>query len=284
MKVRMAIAAIVLMSLRAVGGTVWGQDEPPAAIEELTEVFRTANASYETGDYEAAITQYRRLVDRGIVDADLFYNLGNAYYKSNDLGNSVLFYLRSLRLLPRSSDAKDNLALVRSQLRDKQFVRDQNRIVRGVVWLHNNLNTTEMMTFASASYVVFCLLTIALIFRGSALMARIYRKVSIVSPGRLIGLSFTQDLLLAMGVVATLLVTSGISVYSKLELAREFAEAVVIDNEIPVFSSPTNDATLQFKIHEGTVVRIRDERRDWIKIELPGKMSGWVAPGSIEKV
>jgi tetratricopeptide (TPR) repeat protein len=264
------------------GATAWSIETATGLVDEPTEVFRSSNALYEAGDYPGAIREYRRLVDAGVVDGTLCYNLGNAYYKSDDLGNAVLFYRRSLRLQPRNADAKENLELVTSQLKDKQFVRNQNRLVTGVIWLHNNLSATEMIALGSVSYLVLCLLGIVLILRDSPTIAAVYRKISIVSPGRLIGLSFAQDLLVAMGIATVLLATTGISSYRKLVNNR--TEAVILADEIPVFSSPTEDATLQFKIHQGTVVNISDQRNEWIKVELPGGMSGWVASGSMERV
>jgi len=251
-------------------------------VDEPAEVFRSGNSAYEAGEYLAAIDEYRRLVDAGVQNADLYYNLGNAYYKSNALGNSVLFYLRSLRVQPRNDDAKENLELVRSQLRDKQFVQNQNRFVLAIIWLHNNLATDEMIIFASLSYLLLCFLAIVFMFRDSRPITRAYRRASIVSPGRLVGLTFSQDLLVAMSIALILLVTSGVSSYKKMVSDR--TEAVVLVEEVAVYSSPTEDATLQFNIHEGTMVRIGDRRSEWTKIELPGGMSGWVATNSIEVI
>ncbi len=263
-----------------VAGAVWAAAQ--SVVDDPAEVFRAGNTSYEAGDYLAAVEAYRRLTDAGVVNGDLYYNLGNAYYKNNELGHAVLFYVRALRIQPRSDETKENLGLVRSQLRDKQFVKQQNRLVKGLIWLHNNLSTPEMLVFASASYILLCLLTIVFVFRNTRIIAAAYRRISILSPGRLIGLTLAQDLLVAIGIAAILLATSGISSYRKLAVDR--SEGVVLAEEVAVFSSPTGDATLQFKVHEGTMVTISDRRAGWTKIALPGGMSGWVATESIEKV
>ena len=272
------IRAIVFWILVADAGWVSAQ----SVVDNPAEVFQAGNTSYEAGDYLAAVEAYRRLTDVGVVNGDLYYNLGNAYYKSNELGHAVLFYVRALRLQPRNDEAKENLGLARSQLRDKQFVKEQNRLVKGFIWLHNNLSTPEMLVFASASYILLCLLTIIFVFGNTRIVAAAYRKVSVLSPGRLIGLTRAQDLLVAMGIAVILLATSGISSYRKLAVDR--SEGVVLMEEVAVFGSPTDDATLQFKIHEGTMVTINDRRARWTKIALPGGMSGWVATESIEKV
>jgi tetratricopeptide (TPR) repeat protein len=263
-----------------VAGAGWAAAQ--SVVDDPAVVFRAGNASYEAGDYPAAVEAYRRLTDAGVVNGNLYYNLGNAYYKNNELGHAVLFYVRALRVQPRNDEARENLELVRSQLRDKQFVRQQNRLVRGFIWLHNNLSTPEMLVFASASYILLCLLAIVFIFRSRPIVAAVYHRMSILSPGRLVGLTRAQDLLVAMGLAAILLVTTGISSYWKLAVDR--SEAVVLADEVAVFSSPTDDTTLQFKIHEGTMVTISDHRAVWTKIALPGGMSGWVATESIEKV
>lgn len=258
------------------------QDSGREIGDTFNTIFQEGNASYEAGDYPAAIEAYRRLADAGVADADLYYNLGNAHYRNNELGEAVLFYQRSLRIQPRSGDAKENLELVRSQLRDKQFVRSENRLLRGVLWLHNNLSAREMTVFVSISYLLLCVLSIILIFGDSPPVVAAYRKVSLVSVGRLIGLSLRQDVLVAMAFAFVLLVTSGTSLYGKRAANR--SEAVVLGEEVGVFSSPTEDATLQFKIHEGTIVNVRGRRDAWAKIKLPGGMSGWVNAESVQSL
>ncbi len=62
------------------------------------------------------------------------------------------------------------------------------------------------------------------------------------------------------------------------------SEAVVLEEEIPVLSGPTQDATLQFRIHEGTMIKVRAQRGGWLRIQLPGGLSGWVAAQAVERV
>ena len=252
--------------------------------DDVGVIFNDANTLYKEGDYEGAIERYVELVDGGVVDKNLYYNLANAYYKNNNLGKAVLFYERAIRLAPREKDARENLELVRTQLKDKQFVKQQNRVMAFFVVLHNKLSTTEMSVFASVCYIVLCLLATLYILRDSAGLQSFYRRVSIVSPGRLMGLNFSQDLLLAIAIVSILFATSAFSAYKKVDKELSRSEAVVVVEEIPVFSSPTEDATLQFRIHEGTLVTVRDERSGWYRIQLPGGLSGWVARGAVTRV
>jgi hypothetical protein len=255
-----------------------------AAHADLVDRFAAGNERYEQGDYAGAVEQYNALLEAGVEDATLYYNLGNSYYKLQDFGRAVLFYERSLRLDPRNSDARDNLELVRSQLQDKQFVTQQNRIIRAAVWLHHNLSLRETVIYFSASWIALCVILLAIVLRRTRPVRTLYDRLSIVSPGRLIGLTMTQDLALAAAIVGFLVVTSGISATRKVETASSGSVAVVLTQEIPVYSSPSRDATLQFKIHSGTMIRVVERRTRWVRIELPGKLSGWVESETVASV
>ncbi len=282
-----AIAVLVsaILVLAAVG-FAWAGAEKPTAGEasRFREAFAKGNALYEQGNFTGAIEQYATLADAGVADKDLFYNLANAYYKQDDFGRAVLFYERARRLAPRDRDVRDNLALVRTQLRDKQFVRDKNRLVRAAVWLHDNLNAREMALLGSVCYLVLCLLGIVFVFRDSAAVSRAYRRLSYISPGRLAGLGKTQDLLVALIIVSLLFLSTSFSAYRKTSQENGRRVAVVVEPEAAVHSGPMEETTLQFKIHEGTLVRIRDARNAWVRINLPGGLSGWVSASAIERV
>jgi len=279
----MPVFAVLVLSAAALIGVRLAGSSSIAATG-LAEVFARGNALYEQGDYEGAIEQYTSLVGKGVADADLFYNLANSCYKINDLGRAVLYYERARRLAPRDGDVRENLVLVRAQLRDKQFVRDENRLLAAAAWLHNHLNAREMTLAASFCYLVLCLLGIVFVLRESPRISAAYRWFSYVSLGRLAGFSKTQDLLAAMTIAALLFGSTGVSAYKKTVGERQKRQAVVLSDEVAVLSGPTDDATLQFKIHQGTLVRLRDHRGSWMRIVLPGGLSGWVSAASVERI
>jgi tetratricopeptide (TPR) repeat protein len=255
-----------------------------APAEALTGIFARGNSLYEGGDYEGAIEQYSSLVAKGVRRPDLYYNLANSYYKTGDLGHAVLYYERARRLAPRDGDVRENLELVRAQLRDKQFVREENRLVSGLAWPHHNLNADEMRLAASLCYIALCLLGIVLVLRETRWVSAVYRLLSYASLGRLAGLSKTQDLIAAVTVAALLFLSTGISAHQKTRSEKDRKTAVVLAEEVAVMSGPTDDATLQFKIHQGTLVAVSDQRGAWMRIALPGGLSGWVSVSSTERV
>jgi tetratricopeptide (TPR) repeat protein len=252
--------------------------------DELLALFEEGNTSYEAGDYETAIDAYASLVERNVENKDLYYNLANAYFKNAELGRAILFYERALRLSPRDKDTLANLSLVEAMLRDRQFIRKENRIKKAFVWVNRNLSLREAVLLTSLFYLLFCVLAVIFILRKSNFVRTMYRRLSILSLGRFLGLSREPDLLLAALVALCLFVGSGASAYQKYTEERTGDRSVVVDTEVAVYSGPMNDTTLQFKIHEGTRVRIQSRLAGWVQIELPGDLSGWIEARTVEEI
>jgi hypothetical protein len=250
----------------------------------LDDVFLQANQAYEAGDYPSAIEHYQDLASRGVVDVDLFYNLGNAYFESGELGRAVLWYERALRVDPRSEDPRANLALVRSMLRDKQLVVESSKLRGALLVWHHDTSAAESVALATGLYLLLCLLAILFVFRREPRVDAFLRRMSIVSPGRLFGLTPGQDVALAMSLVFLLGGLFAASSWVKIRDAREEIHAVIVAEEVSVFSGPSRDATVQFKVHEGTAVSVRESRPGWIRVDLTGDLSGWIDAGTLERI
>ena len=247
-------------------------------------LFAAGNAAYEAGAYADAIDRYEQTVAAGIVHADLYYNLANAYFKITDLGRAVLWYERALRIDPRHQDARANLAMVRTLLRDQQLVPAEGGARGALLAWHRRLSTEESVAVACGFYALFFIAALCLVFRRSGGFAAFYRRASWLSPARLFGLTMTQDLVLAMVTTAVLAVVFAGSAYAKVQDARESLRGVVVSEEVTVYSAPSEESTLQFKIHEGTIVSVRDGRSGWVRVDLPGDLSGWVEDGVVERI
>lgn len=255
-----------------------------ADAESASSIFVRASAAYEAGDYPRAIEDYARVADTGVASPELFYNLANAYFKEGNLGRAVLWYERSRRLAPRDADLRENLALTRSLLRDKQLVSSEPRWRQTLLAWHRDTTTGESAAAASALYALVCLVGVAFVFRETDFVSRVYAKVSVLSAGRLLGLDKMQDLGLAMVVVGLLGGAFTSSAAVKIRAERSRAMGVVLTEEAAVFSGPSRDASVQFKVHEGTIVSVRDARPGWVRIDLPGDLTGWVDEASLDRI
>ena len=258
--------------------------QAPGPQATVFELFERGNQLYEAGEFEEAVNLYEEAVERGAVAPELFYNLGNAYYKSGSLGKAVLYYERSLRLAPRDEDARANLTLVQSMLRDRQFVEEPGLVGRTANWLHRRLNLRESLVLTSTLYLLLVIVAILFVFRDGAIVSGLYPKASLASPGRFLGLDKTQDFVLAMAFLAVMLIAAGTSALGKYRDVHSRRTAIVVREEVPVYGGPNTDSTLQFKIHEGTRISTGEVRPGWVQIQLPGELSGWIVDGSVERI
>jgi tetratricopeptide (TPR) repeat protein len=286
---RLARCLAVAVSIAAVAVPLFAGAEERIAPQSETrqdasELFTQGNRMYETGDFEGAVATYEQIAERGVVSPTLHYNLGNAYYKIGDLGRAVLNYERALRLAPRDADARSNLALVRSMLRDKHLIDEPGYAKRAAGWVYHRVNLRESYLIASIVYIVLVIVIIGFIFREGASVSRLYRRLSLLSPGRFLGLDKTQDFVLAMATLMVLLVASTSTAYFKYRSATSRRAAIVVEEEVPVYGSPSEGSTLQFKIHEGTRVTTGQKRPGWIQVNLAGDLSGWINDRSVERI
>jgi hypothetical protein len=275
----LAMAAVVALARAITPSTgLAASTAPPESL------FVAGNAAFERGDYAEAVDTYLALTERGIVNPSLEFNLGNAYFKTGDLGHAVLHYERARRLDPRNEDVHENLALVRTLVRDKQLAAEPTGIRRASMVWHRGTTVSESVAVASGLYALLCALAVVLVFRRTPWVARAYQRVSALSPARLFGLDMTQDVAIAVSFVFALTAVFTASAVVKLRGERERSRGVVVVEEVPVFSGPSRDATVQFKVHEGTVLTVRDARSDWVRIDLPGDLSGWMDARSVERI
>ena len=99
---------ILTVLLLVLSGMLYAQVTDPA------ELFSKANKHYENSEYEEAISLYEEVTSRDIADKVLYYNLGNAYYRTENLGKALLYYERALKLSPRDEDIQYNIEFIRS--------------------------------------------------------------------------------------------------------------------------------------------------------------------------
>jgi hypothetical protein len=146
------------------------------------------------------------------------------------------------------------------------------------------LTTRELAVLSVGFYLLFVLLAASFVLRERRWVSRAYGALSLASPGRLLGLEKTGDFILAMLVVFVLLATTAGTTVSRYRMESKQHGAVVLEEEVAVYSGPSTDATLQFKIHAGTTVRVTEAHDAWVEIELPGELSGWIRSDAMERI
>ncbi|MBQ9417601.1 MAG: tetratricopeptide repeat protein [Bacteroidales bacterium] len=225
---------------------------------------QAADSLYRQADYPAAIAAYEAIAASGWESPELYYNLGNAYYRDGQNARSILNYERALRLRPSMRDAQENLALAVSHTTDRITPLPQFFLS---TW-YNNLRTHTSPTLWS----LLCLLFLALL--GASI----------------VGLRLGGSLGLRKASLATAIVSLLLAAISALLLAtttshlRSHSEAIVMEATLAVKSSPEPQSADKLILHEGTKVSILDQLSDWCKIQIADGTIGWCPAETIERI
>ena len=223
-----------------------------------------ADSAYAAGRYDEAISGYSALLKKG-ESAEVYYNLGNCYYKTDHIAPAILNYERALLLAPGSSDVRFNLELARSKTIDKITPESEMFFV---TWFRNMVDLTGMDGWARIGIVAFVLLcALVLLYLFSS-------KVSLKKTG-------------FFGAVVMLLVVVLANVFAWMQHRdlNERSGAVVMDSSVVVKSTPDESGTDLFVLHEGTRVEIIDNSmKGWKEIRLADGKIGWMPAKAMEVI
>ncbi len=217
------------------------------------EVFARGNNLYEVGRYEEAVKEYEKLLRLGYRSGNLYYNLGNAFFKLDQNGRAVLYYENALRMQPRDQDLRSNLDYALSLIEDRVEPPQKSWAVRQLDGLVNSFNLREFISVAVVLYWLLFALLIAFVY------AREWRRP-----------------VLRMAVVNLLLLILVVALaFSRAQLDRR-ERAVILAKEVNVRYGPSSNDVVAFVLHEGSVVGIKNEKAGWYQISLPDGKSGWM--------
>ena len=220
----------------------------------VSEDFAAANKAYQDKEYAVAIEAYERILTEGVESASLYFNLGNAYFKSGDLGHAVLYYMRAQRLAPGDDDIAHNLEFARG------FTSVQMEGVR--------LNPVQSF-FESivAPYRLSLLAWVSSAFFILLLMMMILRWGIGIS-----GAAVRAGLLVALIFV---IVSSGLTTF-KYRTDYLSRRAVIVAEESPVQTGPSEQSDIELQGAPGLVVEILAESNDYYNVLFENKRRGWI--------
>lgn len=243
---------------------MWAAGPGLAQEASPTEVMMMANQDYEAGRFEQAIAGYEAIIEAGIHNSDIYYNLGNAYFKQGDLGWAILNYRRAQYLDPRDGDIANNLNVARTQTIDQLEVSGEG------IWSNLIQIAEEWLTLNEAALLALILWFGICFFAVPAILLPRLRHLW----------------LSIIAVLAFFLVIGLVSIANRFYTERWYPPAVIIAPEVEVTSGP-GDSTqylTEFTLHAGAEVQILESRPDWQRITLPGDLQGWVPEQSVELV
>ena len=267
MKKFLAILAITIISATAVIAQV---DSLPAAAapqpvsNEPIALWESANAAYNAGEWDKALTNYKIIADKELESAPLYYNMANAYFKKGDIAHAILYYNRALRLAPADEDIRHNLEYAEQSTRD---IIEEIPEFFLTSWMRTVRNTMSGNAWTVLSLVM---LAVALAAMLMYLLAQSLRA-------RKAGFY-------AMAICGVLFIaTSAFAISSRNEMVKGKG-AVIMSSSVSIKSSPDRAATELFVLHEGTTVVVGEQIDGWVEIRIADGRKGWIEQERIERI
>ena len=261
-KVKTAGMGLVLIVLSLGISSAAMAQQKTAAPEHVTKAM--ADSAYVRQQYQQAIADYEALLKKG-VSADIYYNLGNAYYRTDNITRAVLNYERALLLSPGDRDIRFNLQLARSKTIDKITPESEMFFV---TWYRSLVNIMSVDGWAMMSLVALAIaivLALCYLFTGRVWM----QKTGFFG-------AFFMIVIFAL---------SNIFAWQQKDQLVNRTGAIVISPAAAVKSTPANGGTDLFIIHEGTKVEITDSSmKEWKEVRIADGKEGWIKTSMIEMI
>lgn len=228
------------------------------------DLIQKANEHYTKEEYQKAIDGYNQILMAGIESPELYYNLGNAYYKTNQFTLAILNYERAKLLAPDDEDIEFNLLVANQKVVDSIQELPGIFIVRWWNSLINSQSTDSWAVLSITGFILFLTLVGLYFFAKSGDVKRV---------------SFWAGCFL---IVFTILSWTFAARQKSRLVNHSFA--IVMQPTVTIKSSPSEKGTNLFVIHEGLKVRITDKLGDWLEIRLADGNKGWLLIESIERI
>lgn len=229
---------------------------------EIDTQFQKGNELYQKGDYEQAIKIYDTIVEKGYQETSLYYNLGNAYFRSGKIGLAILYYEKAKKLAPSDEDINHNLSFANTKIVDKIETLPRFFIFD---WWEN------LLAFISVSGWTYLTYAFYLIILGSFAYYFFAKSLKV------------QRISVYTGIIAVFFFVFSI-ILLLVNLNREFnvRYGIILEPAAVVKFSPDTNSKDAFVVHEGLKVRAEDKIDNWIKIKLIDGKVGWLSEKNLK--
>ena len=257
MKTKLIFIAIAIFGVLSVAMPVAAQTKSSAD---------AASEAYRAGDFKKSIELYNGIVaqrlSEGEESAEIYYNLGNAYFRDNQLAEAILYYERALLLNPGDSDIRHNLRFARTRIEDKIDTSGSLFLTNWVNSIQNRFNSN---TWGSVAVVLFILFLLCV---GGYLFLRVLwiKKAAF----------YTGIVVFALMIVANLFA------FRQKNLQIDRNTGIVMAGAASIRTSPRTNSKELFQLHAGTKVKVKDTDGNWYEIEIANGSVGWIPKENVE--
>jgi tetratricopeptide (TPR) repeat protein len=243
---------IVILSL-LIAGMSMAQNDP---------LFERGKEHYKDGSYTEAIASWMKIIDKGEHSANLYFNLGNAHYKLNNIGPSIYYYEKALQMDPLDRDIKTNLAFAENARIDDINPLPKTIFVKWHETVSGILTYNGWAMVAVIGCMLFVLLFLGYYFSSSEQRKRLLFAGSLVC-------------------IVVLLASLGMAFQTYSESLND-KPAIIFAESIQVKNEPSLGGETAFVLHEGTKVQLIGEDADWVRVRLVDGKDGWMPKSDLK--
>ncbi|MDD4155140.1 MAG: SH3 domain-containing protein, partial [Candidatus Cloacimonetes bacterium] len=207
--------------------------------------------------------------EHGLNNPDLLYNIGNTYFRLDNIPQAIIYYKRALLLDSSYKPAKENLNYAMSLTQDIQSIENNSFL--------NKFSTKIINTFSINTIFFFIVILLSIII--------IFIHLQWIDSNRKISTLIDKAILRFINYVLIfiLLLFLGLGI-TRINFVNNFNEAVIFDTISNVYSGPAESFTRLFTVHQGTIIKIHKEENEWSQISTLTGYNGWIKNNSYHKV
>lgn len=230
----------------------------------MESLFKEGNTAYNEGDYKKAIALYEQTLKLGQHSAALYFNLGSAYYRVNNVAESIYYFEKAELLAPEDEDIQINSAFAKNMTIDAIEFLPESQLAQFQKKVFKSLSFSTWTILTVALLWIFVILFLGYIFFRSAFLKRTF---------------FFTSLVVLLLFVGSFLVTFTIN-----QKQKNTEYAIIFSDQIDIWSEPNQQGDLLFTLHEGTKVQVLDDLDEWQKIRIANGSEGWIRNARIRKL
>ncbi len=227
-------------------------------------IFEEAINSYQDKDYQTALEKFTLIENEGVINADLYYNIGNCYFRINEVGRAILYFKKALKVESDHKAARRNLDYALTFTKDKQNSESEN-VIRSF-W-QKAFDSISINLLAIISLLIFVLIIMIICF-----MIIHYRNREKTVP---IFITTVLIFLFSAFLIISIL---------KWQEFHKTDEAVLLSTSAIGYSGPGEDFTRVFTIHEGMIFTIERDEENWSLIKLENGLGGWIKKDTFVRI
>jgi len=231
---------------------------------DVKALFAKGNQQYAKGQYKDALASYKQVLDAGYKSAPLYFNMGNAYYKTDEIPSAILYYEKARHLAPADEDINFNIRYTNLKTTDKIDEAPEFFLNK---WWHAFILCCSLSALSTLSITLILLASLVLIgylFTSSVVL----KKASF----------FTSLILFFLGLTAIFMGNRQTAYFDSHK------QAIIFSGSVTVKSTPAAAAKTLFLLHEGTKVDVLETNAGKIRIKLANGSEGWIGAGDVKEI